>query len=244
MKLISFAREEESKPIKAPDLPASSNCIEQLSIPLFGGIVIIVMIALILFKKLVINSHGLILGFWMLMWLGSVILNTWDIRYLPNLLIYFHIVANLFGLIYWILLAVRDYHRKNTQPSINLLFEIGVWFFMFILSCIEIVVWALRKKQYKQVSYWYPVVLSFITMVENFCTKGREMRTARLKSQLVKKVEDAFHEVIEAFMKEPQSCTRIEFDHKVNEFTRLFNNLEAQQREALLAYQHYRKAMN
>ncbi|CAH9072801.1 unnamed protein product [Cuscuta europaea] len=204
-----------------------------ITIPIFGVIILGILITVLLFKRKSISSHGLIFGFWMLMWFGSVALNTWDIPHVSKSIVGFNIIVNILGLIYWIRLGMTEYKRKNTWPF-NLMFEIGAWFSMFTLSCVEVFVLLLvGKKQYNQVANWYPVAIASITMLENLWTKGKEIRAQRLKSQLVKDVENAFHEFIEVCMKDPQSCNITEFDQKLNDFTKLFDVLVAQQREYL-----------
>ncbi|CAH9130437.1 unnamed protein product [Cuscuta epithymum] len=214
-----------------------------ITIPVFGGISIIIVIVVILFKRKLISSHGLILGFWMLMWFGSVVLNTWDIPRVSKTLVAFHIVVNVLGLVYWIRLGHMEYRRKNAWPSVNLLFEIGAWFSMFTLSCVEVFVLTLvGEPQYRRVSHWYPVAVAFISMVENYWTKGREIRANRMKSQLIKNLEEAFEEVIRLCMEDPKKVNLAEFDEKVNEFYRLLDMVVAQHREAIIVAQQ-REAM-
>ncbi|VFQ63856.1 unnamed protein product [Cuscuta campestris] len=210
-----------------------------ITIPLFGGTAIIIVIAVVLFKRRMIDSHSLILGFWMLMWFGSVILNTWDFPKLSVLLIYFHIVSSIFGLAYWIRLGVTDYRITNELPPMSLLFEIVAWVFMFVLSCIEVLLWALRgDKQYRQVSHWYPVAFAFISMVENYWNKGKEIRAKRFRSQLVRLVESGFRDFIWTYKEDLQKCDVNEFNRKFYEFTTVFDVLVAQKREAIRRAQY------
>lgn len=211
-----------------------------ITIPVFGGIAIIIVIVFILFKRKCISSHAFILGFWMMMWFGSTVLNSWDIPipHASNWLVGFHVVSNVFGLIYWIRLGLKEHNRKNKWPSVNLMFEIGAWFSMFTLSIIEAFVLGLvGKEQYNQISHWYPVAIAFISMVENYWTKGREIRADRGKSQLVKNLEEAFEEVIRLCLEDPARVSLEEFDQKVEEFYRLLDMLVAQTREAMIVAQ-------
>nr|BAF36307.1 hypothetical protein [Ipomoea trifida] len=94
-----------------------------------------------------------------------------------------------------------------------------------------------RKKQYK-VFEWYPIGTAFTSIVESYWKKGRKVRANQLKSQLIKKVEDAFHDFLRTCMKELQSSNIFEFNQKLNDFTRMLCILVAQQREALtITYQ-------
>nr|AAS79580.1 hypothetical protein [Ipomoea trifida]BAF52536.1 hypothetical protein [Ipomoea trifida] len=209
------------------------------SIAVIGCFVIISVITLVLFKRNVIDSTGLIFGLWMLMSLDNAVLKSRKINNLLRyLLIYFHITVAFFGLTYWIRLSVRQYNIKNTRPSIDLLFEMGAWFFMFSLNCTLVAVQHLhRKKQYK-VFEWYPIGTAFTSIVESYWKKGRKVRANQLKSQLIKKVEDAFHDFLRTCMKELQSSNIFEFNQKLNDFTRMLCILVAQQREALtITYQ-------
>ncbi|XP_019199185.1 PREDICTED: uncharacterized protein LOC109192927 [Ipomoea nil] len=204
------------------------------SIALIGGFVIIIVITLVLFKRNFIDSTGLIFGLWMLMSFDNVVENSWDIMSLSYLLTSFHITVAFFGLTYWIRLSVREYNKTNTRPSIDLLVEIGAWFFMFILNCTVAAVKHSLRKQQDQVSQWYPVSIAFATIVESYWKRGRKIRANRLKSPLIKNVEDAFHDFVRTCKKEPQSGNIIEFNQKLNDFTRTFCILVAQKREALI----------
>ncbi|VFQ89476.1 unnamed protein product [Cuscuta campestris] len=197
-----------------------------------------IVIAVILFKRKHISSHGLILGFWMLMWFGSVVLNTWDIPRVSKTLVSFHVVVNVLGLVYWVHLGLLEYNRKNAWPSANFMFEIAAWFSMFALSCVEVFVLTLAgERQYRRLSHWYPVAIAFISMVENYWTKGREIREDRMKSQLIKNLEAAFKEVIRLCMEHPKKIDIVEFEEKVEEFYRLLDMLVAQYREAVAVAQ-------
>lgn len=205
--------------------------------PLLGGIVIISVITLILFK---INLVGLIFGFWMLMSFCSVVVNLWKVCSLNYLLNLIHFIVSLFGLAYWIHLGVKEYKKKNTWPSADLLFEIGICFFMFILSCIEVALsFMCPGKFHQQEPQWYSCAIALISIVENYWKKGRKLREDRLKSQLLNNLEDAFHDIIIICMEEPQSRNKIEFNQKLNDFTKMLSILVAQQREALIIAQQY-----
>ncbi|CAH9072799.1 unnamed protein product [Cuscuta europaea] len=196
-------------------------------------VVIICAIALVLFTKKYIDSHGLTLAFWAMMLFGSDVLDAWDVVSITAYIIFIHIVVNLLGLVYWISLGVGHYKKKSTWPSIDVLFEIGVWFFMFSLSWLEFSIRAtLRNNKYFRVYRWYPIAIAFVSMVENYWMRNREMRVDQLKSQFIQTLEDAFNDFIDACMEEAQ-IGNIPFDQKVNDFTVSV----AQHREALIVAQ-------
>ncbi|CAH9086457.1 unnamed protein product [Cuscuta europaea] len=184
-------------------------------VPVLGGIAVtVVILGVILFKRKLMSSHGLILGVRMFMWLSS---HTWEAtnasetaRY-PNIstaervvcrtLVASHIVVNVLGLGYWSRLGVMEYHR-NGEKSNLVVFEIGAWFTMLVLSCVEVyVVKMVGERRYGRVSHWYIVGISFICMAENRwrTDNGRGKVNAEddrlLESQLIGKMEEAFDEV-------------------------------------------------
>lgn len=175
---------------------------------------------------------------------GSDVLDTWDVRPITGYINLIHIVVNVLGLVYWIRLGMRAYKKKNTRPSIDMLFEIGFWFFMFILSLIEYIIkFFITNKKYFRVYGWYSMAMAFFSMVENYWTKNLEMRVDRIKSQFINNVEDAFDDFTEACVEEPKRGNMIEFDKKLNDFTTMFAVLVAQQQEALTVTHQQQEAL-
>nr|BAF52538.1 hypothetical protein [Ipomoea trifida] len=207
-------------------------------IALIGGFVIITVITLELFKRNFIDSTGLIFGLWLLMSFDNAGLKSRNIKPLSYLLICLHITVALYGLTYWIRSSVREYNKKNTRPTNDLVFEIGAWLFMFIFNCTVVAAQhTQRNKEYK-ITEWYQVAVAFTSIVESYWKRGRKVRENLLKSQLIKNVEDAFHDFVRTFMKQPQSGNKIELIQKLNDFIRMFCILVAQRREDLtIAYQ-------
>nr|BAF36348.1 hypothetical protein [Ipomoea trifida] len=189
---ITNVRTELPKPsvsLSSKDSSDNKHPLEKI-ILLLGGFVIISVITLVLFKINLTDSTGLVSGIWMLMSYDSAVINSRTIDSISYTLIYLHITVAFFGLTYWIRLSVREYNNKNTRPSIDLLYEIGAWFFMLILNCTLAAVQH-QNQEYK-VYEWYPVALAFTSIVESYWRKGRKLRAKLLKSQLIKNMEDAF----------------------------------------------------
>ncbi|CAH9144274.1 unnamed protein product [Cuscuta epithymum] len=192
-----------------------TNLVTIFIVPVLGGITVTVAIlGVMLFKRKLMSSHGLILGVWMFVWLFShawEATNVSDVTGYPNTsttervicrtLVASHIVVNVLGLGYWSILGVMEYCR-NGENSKLVVFEIGAWFAMFVMSCVEVyVVKMVGERQYGRVSHWYIVGISFICMAENRwrTNKGGGEVIAEddllLKSQLIGKMEEAFDEV-------------------------------------------------
>nr|GLL43155.1 hypothetical protein Itr_chr12CG29450 [Ipomoea trifida] len=202
--------------------------------PLLVAIAIIGATSVILFKKKFIDDPLFSRACWMFMLIGSVVLDSTEDSSLTTPLILLHILVNSLGLSYWIVLDVNDYKRKNTWPSMELLFETGVWLFMVILSWVEFMSRILFKdKEYFQVYYWYPVAIALICMIEKYLTKTMETDGDELKSELIGNGEKAFDDLFRSFLKEPQNDNITKFDQKINDFTKMLSILVARGQEAL-----------
>nr|BAF36347.1 hypothetical protein [Ipomoea trifida] len=105
---------------------------------------------------------------------------------------------------------VNEYKMKNKWPSIELLFETGVWLFMVSL-----------------------VAVAFGSMIANYWTNLRKTSADRLKPQLIDKAENTFDELIRTFIEEPQNDNINKFDQTLADFTRMLSIIVAQQQEAL-----------
>ncbi|CAH9138172.1 unnamed protein product [Cuscuta epithymum] len=118
-------------------------------------LVIICAISVVLFKKKYVDRHGLMLSLWTVMLFGSDVIDAWDLRSVIAFVNWLHILVNTLGLSYWIGLGVRNYKKKHTWPPADIMFEIGVWFCMFILSWIENAIRGiLRNRQYFRIYNW------------------------------------------------------------------------------------------
>nr|GMD67255.1 hypothetical protein Iba_chr12cCG22840 [Ipomoea batatas]GMD73610.1 hypothetical protein Iba_chr12fCG20040 [Ipomoea batatas] len=205
------------------------------AIPQLVVIAIIGATAVVLFKKKFINGPGFSRACWMLMLFGSDVVASTEASSLTTALITLHIGVNSVGLSYWIVLDVSEYKRKRTWPSMELLFETGVWLFMVILSWFEFMSRRLFKdKEYFHVYYWYPIAIALISMIEKYLAKKRGTDGGdELKSELIGNGEKAFDDLLTSCLKEPQNDYITKFDQKITDFTMMFSVLAAQRQEAL-----------
>nr|AAS79579.1 hypothetical protein [Ipomoea trifida]BAF36301.1 hypothetical protein [Ipomoea trifida] len=202
--------------------------------PLLVAIAIIGATSVVLFKKKFIDDPLFSRACWMLMLIGSVVLDSTEDSSLTTPLILLHIVVNSLGLSYWIVLDVKEYKRKKTWPSMELLFETGVWLFMAILSWAEYMSWRLFKdKEYFHVYYWYPVAIALISIIEKNLTKKGETDGDELKSESIGNGENAFDDLLRSCLKEPQNDDITKVDQKINDFTKMLSILVARGQEAL-----------
>ncbi|XP_019190309.1 PREDICTED: uncharacterized protein LOC109184728 [Ipomoea nil] len=204
-------------------------------IPQLVVIGIILATAMVLFKKKFIDGPGFCRACWTLMLFGSDFLDSTEVKSVTTALITLHIGVNSVGLSYWIVLDVKEYKKEKTWPSMELLFETGVWLFMFILSWVEFTSRRLLKgKDYFHVYYWYPIaIIALVSMIEKYLTKtgGDD----ELKSELlIENGEKVFDDLVTSFLKQLQNDNNItKFDQKFNDFTRMLSTLVAQRQEAL-----------
>nr|GMD73609.1 hypothetical protein Iba_chr12fCG20030 [Ipomoea batatas] len=202
--------------------------------PQLVAIAIIGATSVVLFKKKYIDGPGFCRAFWMLMLIGSVVLDSTEDSSLTTPLILLHILVNSLGLSYWIVLDVNEYKRKKTWPSMELLFETGVWLFMVILSWVEFMSWRLFKdKEFFHAYYLYPIAIALISMIEKYFTKKREIDGGdELKSELTENRENDFDDLVRSCLKDPQNDNITDIDQKINDFTRMLSVLAAQWQEA------------
>ncbi|CAH9094178.1 unnamed protein product [Cuscuta epithymum] len=206
-------------------------------IPLCVVIVILGVIAVVLFKKGFIDSYGLTLALWTLLLFASEVLDAWDVRAITFLLILIHILVNLFGLLFWIRLSVTEYTTKKTWPSSEMLFQVGVWFVMFVFSWIEYTVRRLLgNDRYYRVYQLYPIGIALVTMVENYWSNRREIFADQSKLRITENMT-AFDDLVRACAKLVPSGNISELNQKWNDFTEVFFALVAQRREAFIVLQ-------
>ncbi|XP_019199091.1 PREDICTED: uncharacterized protein LOC109192845 [Ipomoea nil] len=211
------------------DYGSIGNAIPQLVVT---GIILAT--AVVLFKKNFIDGPGFCRACWTLMLFGSDVLGSTEVKSVTTTLITIHIGVNSLGLSYWIVLDVKEYKRKKTWPSMELLFETGVWFFMFILSWVEFMSGRLLKgTDYFQVYYWYPIAIALFSMIEMYLTRNTETGGDELKSEVIGNGEKAFDDFVRSCLKEPQNDNITKFDQKFDEFIRMLSTLVAQRQEAL-----------
>nr|BAF52540.1 hypothetical protein [Ipomoea trifida] len=191
-------------------------------------------IAAVLFKMKFIDGPGFSRACWTLMLLGSDVLNSTELRNVVTLLIAAHICMNSLGLACWIVFDVNEYKMKNKWPSIELLFETGVWLFMVSLGMFEYISRIFTKEEeFIGLYCWYPVAVAFGSMIANYWTNLRKTSADRLKPQLIDKAENTFDELIRTFIEEPQNDNINKFDQTLADFTRMLSIIVAQQQEAL-----------
>nr|BAF52541.1 hypothetical protein [Ipomoea trifida] len=191
--------------------------------------------ATILFTKKFIDGPGFSRACWTLMAFGNDVFYVRESNLMGGSLLSINIIVNSLGLMCWIVFYVNEYRRKNTSwPSSELLFETGVWLFTDLLSFRKLYSNALSPDQELAcVYYWFSIAVAIGSMIANYWTNIRKTSADRLKSQLIRKAENAFDELIRTFMKEPQKDNATKFDQTFTDFIRMLSILVAQQQETL-----------
>nr|BAF52534.1 hypothetical protein [Ipomoea trifida] len=236
--IVSFVTMTQKVLVKAyPPTPLKDDLDDYVGLrnatPQLVAIAIIGATSVVLFKKKYIDGPGFCRAFWMLMLIGSVVLDSTEDSSLTTPLILLHILVNSVGLSYWIVLDVNEYKRKKTWPSMELLFETGVWLFMVILSWAEFISWRLFKdKEFFHAYYLYPIAIALSSMIEKYLTKKWETDEGdELKPEVIGNGEKAFDDLLRSCLKDSQNDNISNFDQKINDFTRMLSILAAAQRQ-------------
>ncbi|XP_019199190.1 PREDICTED: uncharacterized protein LOC109192931 [Ipomoea nil] len=207
------------------------------AIPQLVIIVIIGATAVVLFKMNIIDGLGISRACWTIMLFGSNVLYSTEVSSLTTALIAVHICVNSLVLSYWIVVDVKVYKRKNAWPSMELLFETGLWLFMVILSWVEFLSRRLLKgKEYFHVVYYcHPIaIIALVSIIEKYLTTKMEISGDKFwKSELIENGDMTFDDLVRICSKEPQNGHVSKLDQKLRELTKMLSIVVAQKHEAL-----------